>query len=565
MSDNDRIILNTILENSWKGRAPDYTLNKYFETFVAENILKNYDLSDEEIGYGQVGNSHDGGIDSLYAFVNGNLIDNDTDPNTCGRDLKIELFIIQSKMTRGFTEDTIMKFMSSVKVLFNLSETISDLSSVYNDKLLELSNNFREFYCKSATKFPSLKINFIYATIGDEVHPSLQRLVAELRAVIMELFSSAEFKFDFRKASDLLELTRQQPKTSFLLKLAENPISSGDESFICLVALPDYYKFIIDENRNILRRIFESNIRDYQGNTQVNQGIRDTLQNPTNDDFWWLNNGVTIIASRAWLSGKTLTIENPLIVNGLQTSHEIFRCFTDNPTKVDTRNILVRIIGLVDVDNETQASNRIIRATNSQTAIQISSLRATDSIQRNIEDFFMPKGYYYDRRKNYYKNLGKPIAKIISITYLAQSVIAILLRRPNDARARPSSLLKNDSDYDQIFGGEPNFTLYLKCIQIMKQIESFLSDKGFNSNDIYNYKYHLGMYSSLLLANNPEATSDDIAALNIDTFTDSILENCNTVIKDVFNATLKGPNYASKDKQCVEKLIECLKVRTFKV
>ena len=53
---------------------------------------------------------------------------------------------------------------------------------------------------------------------------------------------------------------------SYSLKLAENPISSsGAVAFVCLVSLRDFFSFITDEKRsNLLRSIFESNVRDYQ-------------------------------------------------------------------------------------------------------------------------------------------------------------------------------------------------------------------------------------------------------------------------------------------------------------
>ena len=51
--------------------------------------------------------------------------------------------------------------------------------------------------------------------------------------------------------------------------------------------------------------------------------------------------------------------------------------------------------------------DQVIRATNRQTAVSDASLRATDDVQRQIENYFLTKGWYYDRRKNFYKNEGK--------------------------------------------------------------------------------------------------------------------------------------------------------------
>ena len=566
MSENDRIVLKAVLAEQKAAKAPELSDNAYFEIFTAEHILKNFDLSYEEIQSGQVGAGGDGGIDTMYIFVNGNLIQDDTDTSNLGREIKIELFITQSKMEAGFGEDTIRKFDTAFKDLFDLSKNLADFTTVYNEDLLRVAPIFRNTYTQYAARLPSLFVHYQYVTIGDDIHPNVRRLVAHLRTTVLRLFSSAIFSFDFINVAALLTLTRQLPSTTFSLRLSESPISSGEESFICLVNLSEFYGFISEQDGRLLRRIFEANVRDYQGNVQVNRGIRDTLSNPTGDDFWWLNNGVTIIASHVSLSGKVLNIMNPLIVNGLQTSYEIHSYFSADPTGHDDSNILVRVIGVAHTANEEQTRNRIIKATNSQTAIQVASLRATDNIQRDIEDYLRSEGLYYDRRKNYYKNEGRPIARIISITYLAQSVIAILLKRPNDARARPSSLLREDANYNSIFDATYPMPLYLKCIQIMKRIESYLRSTfpGIRAVEINNLKFHLAMFSSLLLANNPEATVGDIIALNLDDFTVDFLNDCHSSVTEIYAAIGSGSYSASKDRQSVVQLLEQLRVITYR-
>ena len=88
----------------------------------------------------------------------------------------------------------------------------------------------------------------------------------------------------------------------------------------------------------LLRNIFEANVRDYQGSTEVNQEIHATLGAVTKDEFWWLNNGVTMIAANATHSSKELTIEDPPIDNGLQTSTELYNFFRATSNAGDPRN-----------------------------------------------------------------------------------------------------------------------------------------------------------------------------------------------------------------------------------
>ena len=97
-------------------------------------------------------------------------------------------------------------------------------------------------------------------------------------------------------------------------------------------------------------------------------------------------------------------MEDPQIVNGLQTSTEIYNYCKESDETNDERKILVRVM----VPTEDESRDRIIKATNSQTVVLLSSLRATDKIHRDIEEYLRPRGLFYDRRKNYYRNEGKP-------------------------------------------------------------------------------------------------------------------------------------------------------------
>jgi hypothetical protein len=107
--------------------------------------------------------------------------------------------------------------------------------------------------------------------------------------------------------------------------------------------------------------MLEPNVRDYQGvKNVVNRAIRQSLAEPTSPEFWWLNNGVTILATKCSVVGNLVVIERPEIVNGLQTSYEIFQFFKSHTEKPDARNVLVRVI----VPPNEQVRSKIIRATN---------------------------------------------------------------------------------------------------------------------------------------------------------------------------------------------------------
>ena len=524
MTTNDQIVLDRVLAQRQQELDPEADASTFFEFFTAEQILKDYDLSYEEVDSGIVGNSNDGGVDGIYLLANGDLVQADHDYSQLRRNVTIDLIVIQSKLHAGFQETPIERFRSISTDLFDLSKDASNLSQVYNERLIEAIQRFRDLYTQLAGSFPTLNITFCYATKASETpHPNVRRKVDQLENEVRSYFPACQFLFKFLGATQLLELARTLAQSTYHLSLAESPISSsGEVGFVCLVRLHEFFKFIVDDAETLQRQLFEANVRDYQGSTEVNSEIQHSLQNVMSENFWWLNNGVSILASDASLGAKTLTIRDPQIVNGLQTSRELYKYCKESEHAVnDPRNILIRVM----VPSEEESRDRIIKATNRQTSIQSSSLRATEKIHRDIEDHLMSKGLFYDRRRNYYKNQGKPRRKIISIPYLAQSVMAIFLRRPDTARARPSSLLKADATYQQVFNSQYPISLYYVCAEAMCRIESFLKSAalGVAPRDRLNLRYYIAMHAIAGVAQ-ASLTADAIAAYDVETLNQELVQ-----------------------------------------
>lgn len=517
MVNNDVIILNSLLNERMKN-SNDFQDDLFFELFTFEQSLKDYDLSDDELLFGNVDGGNDGGIDGFFLFLNeefagDGFIENiridvkEDDEITIDEDVEIdlklfkknpvlELFIIQSKTSASFGETAFDHIIPTLNDLFDLSKPIDSLRDYYNALLLEKVNNFRKIFIALSSLHPILKISFVYASKGntEDINPRIENRANILKSDIKSYFNSAEVKIIYLGARELLNLSRIDRKYTLQLKFIANYLSGGENSYILLSKLKDYHEFIIDENKNIRRYIFDSNVRDYQGRVEVNKDIQQTLE-IVNDglNFWWLNNGITILASNASISGTTISLDGVQIINGLQTTYNIYEYFKENSELIekDERSISIKII-IIDQDH-SKTRDRIIKATNFQTAIQPYSLRATDQIQRDIEDYFLNNGWFYDRRKNYYKNMGKPANKIVSIQLLSQAYMAIILRRPHNARSNPVSLIKTDTTYKRIFNDQVNPDIYLFCAKTMKIINLFLRE--YSSQDMKILKYHLAMIS----------------------------------------------------------------------
>jgi hypothetical protein len=546
MASNAQIILDDSLKHEREITSPDLSPSEFFELFTSEQILKNFGLSYEELDSGIINDKNekgnDGGIDSFFTFVNGVLVTEDADFENIRQNILIQVFVIQAKTEQGFTDDAILRMEKTVKDLFDIShEDLSIYKKQYHSKLIRVASIFVNTYRKLMGFLPELEISFNYATKGDHIHPNIRPKVEELKKTAIHLFTASKVEFNFLGADELVALARKSKIETLPLKYNES-VSTQAQSAVCLVKLKDYYDFIHDSETGELRGwLFEENIRDYEGkNVDVNKQIRSTLENPMpNRDFWWLNNGITIVSSNSPSSGKIFTVTDPKVVNGLQTSMEIYNYFRGTKDETVPREILVRII----VTSDDTIRNEIIKATNSQSAIKAASLRAFDEIHYRIEQYLKVYDFYYERRKNYYKNLKKPKDKIVSIPYLAQAVAAIVLQRPNDSRGRPINLIKNPKHYNSIFPNEKiPIELYLECILFMKKVEGYLnSDEApsYVRGHVVNVRYQLAMCAAALKAKRLTIKPDKIQTYGLRNVDAKFLTQCLDKVWNLMEKTKK--------------------------
>ncbi len=268
--------------------------------------------------------------------------------------------------------------------------------------------------------------------------------------------------------------------------------------------------------------MFEENVRDFEGDSGVNKEIAETLKKASDKvDFWWLNNGVTLLCDEVRPhTQREFSLDRPLIVNGLQTANKIGQHFFDKDDLADKRHLLVRIIKSTD----EAVRDRIIRATNRQTPIGPSQLRATERVHRDIEAFFKTRGKYYERRKNQYKNAGRPKREIFSINELAQAIIAVSLGRPNDARARPSTLLSTEEGYKSIFIEKAKLEFFAYCAETLRTVEFYLHGKTKSRKDRNNLKFYVAYLLPRLMTGKELPTRDDLARLLSAKIEDPILD-----------------------------------------
>lgn len=503
--------LDEILASERDLRAPGWSADEYFTFFVTEQVLKNSGASGDDVVRSIVDGGNDCGIDAIMFLINDIPASHYNTLEELPSEVRLEMVLVQSKTSDTFQERPLMDMALSIPRLLNPERDEDALSLWCNAQLQERTYEFLQSLPFLKPKFPVAKATVYYATRGHHPHPKVVDRGSQVEAAIKTSGFFTQTAVKFIGSRDLLQYFRQKNKTTFSLQCATQPMASPDgNGYLALVRLPDYRRFVAHEDAGQLNtQLFEANVRDHEGVTDVNEAIQATLANSNaTEDFWWLNNGVTVVVSNAIHNGHELTLESPQVVNGLQTSTEVW---INTPAENDKRLILVRVIKAADAG----VRDRIIQATNYQTAIPKGALRATDPMQRELEEWFLRHGIYYDRRRNYYANLSIPIDQIVSMVSLAEAVAACYLQEPHLSRSRGNQLMSLDFNYDRVFQSRRG-EMYRNCLALVHAAREVVeSQKAITTYYSADWYFHLACAATILLTRKERPGDSDIAKLDL--------------------------------------------------
>jgi hypothetical protein len=468
MAKNDSILIDGIIAKRAADKKPSDDIGEVFEYFSFEQILKQYDLTDEELEAGWVDGRHDGGIDGFFILVNGHLI-SETTVTWPKSNAQVDVIVVSCKHHDTFREATLNSMLATVQELFDLSIDAANLKGSYASALLKARDLLARAYEKLAITNPKLNLSFVYCSRGDaaDIGESVKARSEQIRHVTASFFSEAISTFTFMGATELIERYRQVKQFTLELPFQDH-LAGPAGGYILIAKLIDYYQFIRDEQGNLRRYLFDSNVRDYLGENKVNLDISASLDDETGADFLWLNNGVTILTTNAVIrGGKNMMMQDIQVVNGLQTTESIYRHFHSGSRLSSDRTVSIKII----VSGDEQLRDQIIRATNNQSAIEQSALHATDKIQRDIEQILERHDFYYERRKNYYRNIGKPVERFVTPMYVAAGYVAVILKQPAAAARLKSRFMRNQARYEQVFSENAPIELWPRLVGILKAAE----------------------------------------------------------------------------------------------
>ena len=584
---NNRII-NSYVEN-FCGQN-DFDSNKFL-LFSTYQICKKHNLDENMLIDCIVEGGGDGGLDSIVALVDKKYIYSLDEFNEYAEQInensRIDLYFIQAKETNGIKETAFMKIKDVFEKLLVSNSITEELRMQYNQVLIGKFELINEIIIKSSPKTNNIYINVAYAYTGnldkDSISIGTKNQINSIKKLVSDTtyINEANISIDIFDSNKLINIANKSIQKDYIIKYKTifkmNYRSDSENGFVMNMSIKDYYNLITQDNE-IIDVLFEGNIRDFEGQTvEVNKNIKNTLEEVYDADFWWLNNGITMIVdSYTPLPNDSAKVVNPIIVNGLQTSYTIFNYFKENIDKLENedRNILLKIVNTDSIN----ISDMIISSTNRQNAVKPAQLKATDPIQKDIEQLLLKNGIYYERRKNYYKNRGIDKHKIVTLENLAQYLESIYYGNCSGARNNPTTLLKSEKLYNKLFNNSINPNIYtitsevaLKTLECLRKIKKN-NDDIFNKNhsvslDIFKF-YIMRMIVLCLCDNNISENYLEIDLEKIDyDLTLNIINKLESIVSDIKDGNDNIINI-SKSKELDNKINSedfseiCLKVTT---
>ncbi len=176
-------------------------------------------------------------------------------------------------------------------------------------------------------------------------------------------------------------------------------------------------------------RLFALNIRGYQGDTEINEGMEETLGKEP-EYFWYYNNGLTIVCDNAQKISShgrdILRVSSPQVINGQQTTRTLAKDTNNAKASVTVR--VIRIPHDMDANSDTFDTlvSQIVKSTNWQNYIVPSDLISNDRRQIEIHRHLKNMGYWYVRKRQSRgeakREAGGQQFRLIFKTELAQAV-----------------------------------------------------------------------------------------------------------------------------------------------
>lgn len=499
----NQVIKNLIKDFVDSEEISESDIAKNFENFCIFSVVSiehrgNFSIEDISMGNTE-------GIDGLAIIVNGSLvttIEEIEDLVKRNNYLEASYIFIQAKTSNKFDGADISNFFNAIKDFFSEKPTITQANEIR--RAIQLNKKIWEYIPKMIKEQPIC--NIYYITTGKwQDDRSLLSRIEKHKSELDNLSLFEKVNFTPCGAKEIQQLYLETKRSTSCKFIFDSSISlpvekDVEEAYSGIVEFNEFKKIIMDENGK-MKDVFYENVRNFLGeNIAVNIGIENTLKNKEFDIFCLLNNGVTIVADSKVSKGKEFYIENYQIVNGCQTSYVLFE--NKNLIGIEQINIPLKLIITEDED----IRNKIIVATNSQTAIPKEQLEAFTEFQKDLElyyDYIEPEDakLFYERRQKQYRNKNVSRPRIVTIREQIKTFTSMFLNQPHLASGYFSKVYNNNKG--KMFKESHKFYPYYISSLAMYKLEHLFKTRDLD-REYRVARYHILMILRMLITNGIE-------------------------------------------------------------
>lgn len=533
-----------------------------FERFVNHSILSSHQpdafgADDELLDFVCVGGSNDTGIDGIGITINGLLvksIQEIRDISDKFKRISVELIFIQAKTGRHFKSDDFAQFSLGIRDFLNENHTQpqnNKIKSYLELKDFLLSDNLVGIWDDN----PSVIV--YYVALGkwrDNQHISSHEITLKSDILKLNTFSDCQVRFIDAEALKTIYDNNANTFSATIETIETMPLTEVhgvNNSCVALCYANEFVNLLSTEEGMIRKSLFDDNVRDYQGTNSINDEIANTIKKEPYK-FGLLNNGIAIVCDEFVPAHRRLTLKNPQIVNGCQTSHVIYYA-NKAGLPVDKVPLHLKIIAT----NDLEITNQIVRSTNRQNIVYDEAFETTRPFHKDLEDFFVSIGstyesIYYERRSKQYQH--DPRIKQtdkVNLRILTQYFVAIFLNQPHMAHRHESKLL-HEFEAKIFQEHQSKLPYYTAAILFIKMERLFRADI-LNKKELYSFRPHILMlFREMVGGTVPDINNEK----KIDQYCEQILkrimepralrENIDKTIKIFKDSTLYWTNKLGK-------------------
>ncbi|MFF1722739.1 AIPR family protein [Streptomyces sviceus] len=493
-----------------------------FELFAAslilpEDLTSQVQKSDLLLDPGAIG------VDVIALDVNGQLAwDADDVKEICDNAAKVDvsLHFIQAKQSASVSSTDILNFGDIVRKFLQ-----GDGFAAYPrmDALAKALGSVFENYASRLKGSPSVYLHFTTTAPKQAINADpVKERIETVRAFIEDLGFLGRVTVTVLGADDIHDAWvrknhANEVEIQFEKQVNLPKMPGVDQAILGVVSVAELLKLIeVGDAKALDERVFYDNVRGFKGeDNSVNKQIMKTLDSPERNLLPVLNNGVTVVAaSYAPKPGDAVALSGYQIVNGCQTSHCLYLSKELLGEAVSDVYVPIRLV----VTGDEEVATQIIRATNSQTAVQENDLVALSKFQKRLEDFYKLDSsdikLTYERRSGQFYNKEVTKNRIVTIGDQMRAVSSMFLDAPHVA-ARYASRLYEDIGA-AIFREDHKLLPYMASAFAAYRLENAFRSGGLEAiykparyHILMAFKYHvLGGQSASLEKNKSEEQSE---------------------------------------------------------